>query len=74
MSLIVYALGQGMIIASIAESPISQGSFAIGVVQGDEGWRSTKKDKIAKSSIAPLARRIKELVEVTKDLRGSLER
>ncbi len=69
MSLLIYALGQGMIPAAVAESPISTGSFVIGVIQGDAGWRSVKKDEIAKATIAPLARRIKELAEATKSLR-----
>ncbi len=70
MSLIVYAISQGWIIAGITENPISQSAFVVGVVQGDAGWRSVKKDEIAKSSVAPLAKRIKELAEATKNLRN----
>lgn len=70
MSLLIYALGQGMIVASITDNPINQGPFAIGVIQGDSGWRSVKKDEIAKASLAPLARRIRELAEATKGLRS----
>ncbi len=69
MSLIIYALGQGMIPATIAEEPISTGTFVIGVIQGDEGWRSIRKDGIALKSIKLLAKRIYELTKATESLR-----
>ncbi|WP_202319369.1 flavodoxin family protein [Archaeoglobus neptunius] len=69
MSLIIYALGQAMIPVSITENPITTGAFAIGVIQGDSGWRSVKKDEIAINSVKALAKRIVEVAEATKALR-----
>ncbi len=69
MSLLVYALGQGMIPAAIAENPISTGSFVIGVIQGDTGWRGVKKDGIAMNTAKALARRIIEVAKATSALR-----
>ncbi|MEM0202887.1 MAG: flavodoxin family protein [Archaeoglobaceae archaeon] len=70
MSLIVYALGQGMIVVSNAENPITTGSFPVGVIQGDAGWRGVKKDEIALNTARALARRIVEVANATKALRA----
>lgn len=70
MSLIVYALGQAMIVVSNAENPITTGSFPVGVIQGDAGWRGVKKDEIALSTARALARRIVEVANATKSLRS----
>ncbi len=72
MSLLVYALGQGMIPVSITENPITTGTFAVGVIQGDTGWRGVKKDEIAINAAKALAKRIVEVGEATKDLRASI--
>ncbi|MET1124829.1 MAG: flavodoxin family protein [Archaeoglobaceae archaeon] len=69
MSLIVYALGQGMLPVSTTEDPISIGSFPVGVLQGDAGWRGVKKDEIAIRTAKALAKRIVEVAEATKELR-----
>lgn len=70
MSLLIYALGQAMIPVSITDNPITTGAFSIGVIQGDSGWRSVKKDEIAINAAKALARRIVEVAEATKGLRG----
>jgi multimeric flavodoxin WrbA len=70
MSLIVYALGQGMIPVSIPENPITTGAFVIGTIQSDTGWRSVKKDEIAINAAKALARRITEVTEATQPLRS----
>jgi multimeric flavodoxin WrbA len=70
MSLIVYALGQAMIVVSAAENPITTGSFPVGVIQGDTGWRGVKKDEIALNTARALARRIVEVANATKSLRS----
>jgi multimeric flavodoxin WrbA len=70
MSLIVYALGQAMLPVSITENPITTGAFSVGVIQGDSGWRSVKKDEIAINSARALAKRIVEVAEATKALRS----
>ncbi|MEM2191924.1 MAG: flavodoxin family protein [Archaeoglobaceae archaeon] len=69
MSLIVYALGQAMIVVSTAENPITTGSFPVGVIQGDAGWRGVKKDEIALNTARALARRIVEVANATQSLR-----
>lgn len=69
MSLIVYALGQAMIVVSTAENPITTGSFPVGVIQGDAGWRGVKKDEIALNTARALARRIVEVASATQSLR-----
>ncbi|MEM0088748.1 MAG: flavodoxin family protein [Archaeoglobaceae archaeon] len=70
MSLIVYALGQGMIVVSNTENPITTGSFPIGVIQGDSGWRGVKKDEIALNTARALAKRVVEVANATKALRA----
>ncbi|AGK61192.1 Multimeric flavodoxin WrbA [Archaeoglobus sulfaticallidus PM70-1] len=69
MSLLVYALGQGMIPVSIAENPITTGSFVIGTIQSDTGWRSVKKDEISINTAKALAKRIVEIARATEGLR-----
>ncbi len=71
MSLLIYALGQGMIPVAVAENPISTGVFVIGVIQGDAGWRSVKKDEIALNTAKALARRLVEVAKATSTLRSS---
>ncbi len=70
MSLIVYALGQGMIPVSIAENPIEMGAFVIGTIQSDTGWRGAKKDNIALNAAKALAKRIVEVAKATEPLRS----
>ncbi|MDK2795543.1 MAG: hypothetical protein PWQ58_742 [Archaeoglobaceae archaeon] len=70
MSLIVYALGQAMIVVSTAENPLTTGSFPVGVIQGDAGWRGVKKDEIALNTARALARRVVEVANATKSLRS----
>jgi multimeric flavodoxin WrbA len=70
MSLLIYALGQGMIPVSIAENPITTGSFVIGTIQSDTGWRGVKKDEIALNAARALAERIVEVTKATQGLRG----
>ncbi|MCS7129854.1 MAG: flavodoxin family protein [Archaeoglobaceae archaeon] len=70
MSLIVYALGQAMIVVSTAENPVTTGSFPVGVIQGDAGWRGVKKDEIALNTARAIARRIVEVANATQSLRS----
>ena len=61
-------LGQAISV-SITENPITTGTFSIGVIQGDAGWRGVKKDEIALKSARALAKRLVEIAEATKNLR-----
>jgi multimeric flavodoxin WrbA len=70
MNLLLYALGQGMIVVSIVDDPLTTGAFPVGVLQGDSGWRGVKKDEIALNAARALAKRVVEVAKATQVLRS----
>jgi multimeric flavodoxin WrbA len=62
LSLINFALGQGMIVFGVCEDPVSEGFFVTGSLQKDDGWRFVKKDPLAMKTCKSLGKRIRDVL------------
>jgi len=61
LTLMNYALGQGMLVFGACEDPVAEGVYVAGSLQKDDGWRFVKKDPIAMKVCRSMGRRIREL-------------
>ena len=61
LTLMNYALGQGMLVFGACEDPVAEGVYVAGSLQKDDGWRFVKKDPIAMKICRSMGRRIREL-------------
>ncbi len=63
LTLMNYALGQGMLVFGACEDPVAEGVYVAGSLQKDDGWRFVKKDPIAMKICRSMGRRIRELLK-----------
>lgn len=63
LTLMNFALGQGMYIFGCCEDPVGEGYFVAGSLQKDDGWRFVKKDILAMNMCRTLGKRIKEVLK-----------
>ncbi len=63
LTMMNFALGQGMLIFGACEDPVAEGAWVAGSLQKDDGWRFVKKDPIAMRTCESMAKRIRELLK-----------